>query len=106
MFIEKLKDEEILNFLNDYVFVFPECNKEHCRVNRYSGAVSVMIKLSNGKIMIFTMDDFVIESAQLQTGGKMVNYQWKKFMHQKFGDEYKQAFNEQLKKKYEQELIK
>ena len=31
---------------------------------------------------------------------------FKKFMYKKFGDEYKQAFNENLKKKYESEMIK
>ena len=31
---------------------------------------------------------------------------YKTFMLKKFGEEYKQAFNENLKKKYEEEMIK
>lgn len=31
---------------------------------------------------------------------------FKDFMCKKFGDEYKQAFNERLRKKYEEEMIK
>lgn len=31
---------------------------------------------------------------------------FKAYMYKKFGEEYKQAFNDQLKRKYEEELIK
>jgi len=105
MFIERLKDEEILEFLKNSLFVIAKDISERGEIKRYGDAVAVFVKLDNGAIRIISLSDFNV-STDKEISAPMLNFQWKKFMHQKSGDEYKQAFNENLKKKYEEEMIK
>ena len=101
MFIEKLSKQEIISFTNKY---FPTCKVSNIQIINNS----LCIKLQGETIMhILVFGDF---DAKIMDGMKIENDSlqnaWKNFLNEKFVDEYKQAYNENLLKKYEQEMIK
>ena len=104
MFIEKLSDDDIRAFVVENIQ--DEFIQEYCSVNRYGSECSVFLRLKNGALSCVSFNDFNIGADMESVCVENLKLQWKKFMHQKFGDKYKQAFNENLKRKYESEMIK
>ena len=102
MFVEKLTKDEIkeliysLNIGNyavesiDYIGVYD--------INRWW----VELKNNDGIGKSIFVSDFEIQAKGLYMDKNI----FKSFMYKKFGEEYKQAFNDQLKRKFEEELIK
>ena len=107
MFIEKLTDEEIIAFFKKSLANFqPEIN-QRVTVNRYSGSSAAMFgAFENGVDKIITINDYYVSISNVIADTEILKYEWQNFMCEKFGDEYKQAFNGNLNKKYEEEMIK
>ncbi len=102
MFVEKLKEEDVTQF------VTKNLDKKVSSVKFADNAINVYFNNEYSCWMeglIFT-DFEIILLLRGDFDANMLNEKWTAFMQQKFGDEYKQAFNENLRKKYEAEMIK
>ncbi|MBQ9786347.1 MAG: hypothetical protein IJW25_02660 [Clostridia bacterium] len=104
MFIERLSDAEIKTFIESNIQ--DEYIEEYCSVNRYGNEGSLFLRLMNGSLRCISFNDFNIGTEMENVDVDGLKSAWKNFIYQKFGEEYKQAFNDNLRKKYEQELIK
>ena len=104
MFIERLKKEDVdvfihaLGIKNRYEITSVEQIKVYS-INRWE--IRMKSKSSGFRARICFEDFTVYGDWNVNT--KLV---FKAFMYAKFGEEYKQAFNENLKQKYESEMIK
>ena len=69
--------------------------------------VMVTFVLNNGAHRSLIMNDFSADANGVPCiYPERLNKMFKAFMYFKFGNEYKNAFNENLRKKYEEEMIK
>ena len=107
MFIERLKDEEVLEFIQRPTIILPTQTIREIKINRdRQNAIRVYITLPNGCIRMFSLNDFSIATDKECIDAKELKFEWEYYMCDKFGEEYKKAFNDNIKKKYEAELIK
>ena len=104
MFIERLSDEEIKSFVKQYVK--NDWTGEYRALNRYGDEASLFITIYGGALRSVCINDYNISTDLEYVDRDEIGSLWKKFMYEKFGDEYKQAFNENLRKEYESEMIK
>ena len=104
MFVERLttNDIEILITalkLKDMYWIANIESPKYCMGNVWKIR---MVNKSSGFRSKISFNDFKIYGNCPFNASKI----FKAFMYAKFGDEYKQAFNERLTKKYQEELIK
>ena len=103
MFIEKLTKKDIVSIIKE--------------VMNFDGEISSIRKTDKEIIVRYmgiwyaheiTISDFSVNANINAIDETKVEHQnkFKAFMLNKFGDKYKQAFNEKLKQKYESEMIK
>ena len=104
MFIEKLSDVEIRSYVESNIH--NEWIKQYGSVSRYSDEAIVTLTMFSGALRRVTLNDFEIDADLDYADQSEINAQWKNYMFKKFGNEYKQAYNEYLKQKYESEMIK
>jgi len=103
MFIERLSYNEIKDFVQEATKMQADS------IGKIGDEQVVLIYNTEGvnqeKSGVY-LKDFECRSQLLNSTTKSLKKQWKQFMYSKFGEEYKQAFNEDLKRKFEEELIK
>ena len=104
MFVEKLTDADIKEFIERNIQV--EYIQEYCSVNRYGNEGSLFLRLINGALRCISFNDFNIGTEMENVDVDSLKSAWKNFMLQVFGNEYKQAYNENLRQQYESEMIK
>jgi len=102
MFIEKLKDEEIQKFIENNIK--QEFIQEYGLFNREEDRL--YIRLFNGALRDVFVNDFHLYTNLEDVDTTKINFEWSNFMYQKFGNEYKQAYNENLRQQYESAMIK
>ena len=104
MFIEKLKESDVEKLIEEiddgkrYKFI----SAQFYDIGDFSKWFVRLEKIENQKEYSISFNDYGINATLLgfsQSGFKMA-------MYHMFGDEYKQAFNENLRKQYELEMIK
>ena len=103
MFIEKLTKQDFIDFSKNYV-------KEKLigAYKRHNDVYFTMQNKIEGSTLNYYMSDFKVIAVDYQSVIKSdeINKLWKQFMCDKFKEEYKQAYNQNLKKQYEEDLIK
>ena len=107
MFVERLTKEDIIEFINSCsIKKYSITDINHFNFygfNRWDVRLEKVDKYDSFNKFKYTivLEDFSIDGACL-----IDKKLFKAFMYKKFGEEYKQAFNDQLKRKFEEELIK
>ena len=102
MFIEKLTDEDIKQLMSKFVR-----KAKLIEIERQERCICVSYATKEFDIVaIIENFDVHVFAAGFDTTSPKTTRLFKLFMLEKFGDEYKQAFNENLRKKYESEMIK
>jgi len=107
MFINRLKQEEVREFIEKTFNknVKLSINADNAENDSIGDSFFLEIpKVLKTQVIHFT--DFKVECYDRKLDLEAINNSWKNFLTEKFGDEYKQAFNENLRKKYESEMIK
>lgn len=102
MFVERLTEKELNNFVKN---IFPMAKK--VEVNKHDNSLITAKAIGNEVAYTIVLSDFnskVIRGTQLENYG--LQQHWVEFLVEKYQDEYKQAYNKNLYKKYEQEMLK
>ncbi|MBQ9786346.1 MAG: hypothetical protein IJW25_02655 [Clostridia bacterium] len=104
MFIEKLKESDVEKLIQeiDNQKRYKILSLNFWDIDAFSKWVVKLERIDDQRQCSIYFSDFNITTSFLgitQTGFKTA-------MYHMFGEEYKQAFNDNLRKKYEQELIK
>lgn len=102
MFLERVSNEELAEFIGKETY-FSKLTFERGEVN---GIVYASVHIDEDTELFFRDFDILIMDCEYDEDEEYMKNQWKKFMHEKFGEEYKKAYNENLMKKYEEEMIK
>ena len=109
MFVEKLQPEEVIDFLKNELkdedlklIHIKEYGKAYCDVGEWT----VELTLPNDEIRSVTMNAFNVATNLEGVHMHHIRTHWKFFMYQKFGKEYKHAYNRNLKSEYKIEMIK
>ena len=101
MFVEKLTEKELNDFVKN---IFPMAKK--IEVKKHGDLITAQA-FGNEVTYTIVLSDFnskVVRGTQLENYG--LQKHWIDFNLEKFGNEYKQAYNKNLYKKYEQEMLK
>ena len=104
MFIERLTDYEVEMFLKDAQNIFAK------KISRSQNEIMVLAPdfetAFGNKNTCVHLSDFHADIETTLATCYALKKQWIDYLQDKFGEEYKQAFNENLKGKNKQELIK
>lgn len=121
MFVEKLKSEDYMKFIYDNLFNCSEYST--AKILNYSvvigngnnlpkATIDVQYYWQNHSFFNATLEfkdfNFKVKNASdsRYEETELYSKKWRKFLYSKFGEEYKTACNEHLKKDYEDNLIK
>ncbi len=104
MFVEKLTSSDVEKIAKKLTLAktYKVVDVKNLSIAWYSGWQVTVVNSVTGGRRTFTLTDYEI----VNHIAKEDNERFKQLMYAKFGDEYKTAFNENLRKKYEAEMIK
>ena len=104
MFIERLSENDVREFIENSILECINWHGEQPTVSYKNGVVTIRVNVINQEIVLSDFDAYTKQFTR--EANQKLDRECKKFMYRVFDKEYKKAYNQNLKKKYEEEMIK
>ena len=104
MFIERLSENDVREFIENSILESINWHGEQPTVSYKNGVVTIRVNVINQEIVLSDFDAYTKQFTR--EANQKLDREWKEFMYRVFDKEYKKAYNQNLKKKYEEEMIK